>query len=178
MTTRTTRKRWSTKKKAQVLTVGTMVFLIALIILIPRAFAYGDPAHCYGYSDCYSIGQTRGQTNGYNDYWSYGTYNPYCPSDESHSKAYCNGYYQGYYGEWKYLAWHGTRFADKVHQLQNIGQSSNVRINGDNNRITVNQGASNNAANGAGGGSSSNSSGNGFQPQCKALCSVIKIGGR
>jgi hypothetical protein len=37
--TRATRKKWSTKKKAQYLTVGTMVFLILVIILLPHAFA-------------------------------------------------------------------------------------------------------------------------------------------
>jgi hypothetical protein len=45
------RTRWSTKKKAQVITVGTMVFLIVVIILLPHAFAYEEEAHCYGYSD-------------------------------------------------------------------------------------------------------------------------------
>src|SRR6266487_5785473 len=68
--TRAARKRCSAKKKAQVLTVCTMIFLVVVILLLPHAFAYEDPTHCYGYSDCYSIGQSRGQTNAYNDYWS------------------------------------------------------------------------------------------------------------
>jgi hypothetical protein len=184
MTTRTTRKKWSAKKKAQVLILGTMIFLVVVILLLPHAFAYEDPKHCYGYSDCYSIGETRGQSNAYSDYWSYRSYNPNCPTDESHSKAYCNGYSQGYYVQWKYLAWNGPRYADKVHQLkqqsdQSIGQSSDVSIKGNNNRVTVNQGASNNNANNADGGGGSDSGNNNgrLQPSCKIICSIIKIVG-
>jgi len=47
--TRATRKRWSVKKKAQILTVGTMIFLVVVILLLPHAFAYEDPGHFYGY---------------------------------------------------------------------------------------------------------------------------------
>jgi len=41
--TRSTIERWSAKKKAQVLTVGTMIFLVVMILLLPHAFAYRDP---------------------------------------------------------------------------------------------------------------------------------------
>jgi hypothetical protein len=39
MTIRATRKTWSAKKKAKVLTVGSMIFLTVVIILLPHAFA-------------------------------------------------------------------------------------------------------------------------------------------
>jgi hypothetical protein len=86
----TTRTRWSTKKKAKVLTVGTMVFLIAVMILLPHAFAYEDPAHCDGYSDCCSVGQTIGPNNADSDYWNHGKSDNSCPIDQPYSDAYCN----------------------------------------------------------------------------------------
>ena len=39
MTIRATRKTWSAKNKAKVLTVGLMIFLTVVIILLPHAFA-------------------------------------------------------------------------------------------------------------------------------------------
>jgi hypothetical protein len=107
---RASRQRWSNKKKAQVLTVMTMVFLMVVIILLPHAFAYEDPAHCYSYGQCYYIGETRGQHNAYSDYWSYQAYNSACPRDQSHSNAYCNGYEIGYNHYWNYLAQDTPRY--------------------------------------------------------------------
>jgi hypothetical protein len=169
------RTRWSAKKKAQVLTLMTMVFLIVLIILLPHAFAHTDK---------YQIGYSQGQTKATQDYNlndnGHSDYMPFCPTYDTwteangqHSSNFCAGFIDGYNAQWtslapNFMAWHNARVA------QSTSQDSNVNIKGDNNRVVVNQQASNNIGNSRGG---SSDSGHGFQPECTILCSIIKIRG-
>jgi hypothetical protein len=122
------RQRWSNKKKAQVLTVGTMVFLMTLIVLLPRAMAYDDPKHCYGYADCYSIGYSRGSTNAYSDYWNNIAYNSGCPY--GHSYAYCNGYGVGYSHEWmiQYHVHHGSSSSGNGYQPRCVSFCGIIKV--------------------------------------------------
>jgi hypothetical protein len=170
------RERWSTKMKAQVLTVMTMVFLIVVIILAPHAFAHTDK---------YYIGYSQGQAKANDDYSlvynGHNYYRPFCPSVDAwteangpHSSNFCAGLIDGYNAQWTSLAPNFMQQHWNRVNNQQIGQNSNRRIDGNGNRVVVNQGASNSA--GSEGSSSSGSNGHGFQPQCRILCSVIKVG--
>jgi hypothetical protein len=104
---RASRQRWSTKKKAQVLTVMTMVFLIVVIMLLPHAFAHTDE---------YYIGYSQGKTQAITDYYAYANdYRPFCPVYDAwtaahglHSSNFCAGFIDGYNAQWNAIA-HTTR---------------------------------------------------------------------
>jgi hypothetical protein len=183
---RTKMKLRLNKNKGMVVIMTATLALIAGVATTPAAFAYGnDPAHCY--NSCYKIGYRDGSDAGYNDYWGYNTYSPHCPTDESHSKAWCSGYESGYSYTWGYLAWHGPRFAKQVEEIrakQQIEQSSNVNIKGSNNRVVITQQANNGAQQpisrypvygGGIDGKSSSSSGSQSNPRCLILCANVRI---
>jgi len=124
----------------------------------PQAFA--DPKHCYSYGECYNIGYSHGYADGQNGYR---------PVDacDNHSHAYCDGYNQGY----------RDAASNDANSGVQQGQYSQVNIHGNNNDVRVSQGENVQSGNvdGGGGGSSGHHSSS-FQPVCKFLCSVIKIG--
>ena len=95
-----------------------------LIVIAPshQVFAYRDPKHCNGDS-CYAIGYN----DGYND-----AQNGLSPAYAcvGHSKIWCAGYNDGF------RAGNGGK---NIFYVQRSDQSANVNVDGDNNKINVNQ---------------------------------------
>jgi hypothetical protein len=98
--------RWSAKKKAQVLTVGTIIFLMVVLILLSHALAHTDK-----YYIVYSQGQTKANDDYGTLYYGYRDYKPFCPTNDAwtqangpHSSYFCAGFIDGYNAQWTTLA--------------------------------------------------------------------------
>ena len=118
-----------------------------------------DSKHCDhdGWPACYDLGHYKGAVDASFDYNNNRGSDSSCPS--GHSDNFCAGYSDGY-SNW----WHQVDQNTGIQQ----GQSSNVNIKGNDNRVTVNQGQSV-----QGGSDTSGGSGNGDLPTCHILCASI-----
>jgi hypothetical protein len=152
-----------------------MLPLICLLLLSAIA-ATSTSIQAFAHTEKYWIGYPQGQAQARTDYFAYAQdYRPFCPVYDSwtaangpHSSNFCAGFIDGYNAQWNALAsQHNTRVQ------QSTSQDSNIRVNGDNNRVTVNQQVNNNVG-GQNGGSGSRGHGS-YQPNCSFLCSIIKV---
>jgi hypothetical protein len=105
-TLKAARTRWSAKKKAQVLTVGTIIFLMLVIILLPHALAYTDK-----YYIDYSQGQTKANDKYSTLCYGYRDYKLFCPTNDAwtqangpHGSNFCAGFIDRYNAQWTTLA--------------------------------------------------------------------------
>jgi hypothetical protein len=131
------------------------IFPVLILIMSSHQIALGDPKHCNGYS-CYTIGYNDGYTDAQNR-------NSPAYACVGHTKIWCAGYNNGF------RAGNG---GSNIFYGQSNDQSANVNINGDNNKINVNQQSSNKV------GDKEFASGHKFVlPNCEILCfnSNIKI---
>jgi len=101
--------------------VGALVF--APILSSHSAFAYNDPKHCQGYNACFSIGYN----DGYSDAQK-GVSPAYACI--GHSQRWCSGYNQGF------RAGNG---GSNIYYGPNTGQTANLDVRGDNNKISIDQ---------------------------------------
>jgi hypothetical protein len=156
----------------------TILLPLSLLVLL-GATATGTSIQAFAHTDKYYIGYSQGQDKGTSDYYlndnGHNDYRPFCPTSDAwteqngpHSSNFCAGFIDGYKAAWTSLA------PDVMQRIQQrTSQDSTVKINRDNNRVTVNQQVNNNV-----GGQNSNGSegnGNGYQPRCAILCSIIKV---
>jgi hypothetical protein len=139
--------------------------LITLSVIIPLLFlvvpkAYADSKYCDrdGWPACYDLGYHKGSVDASSDYNNNRGYDSSCPS--GHSENFCVGYSVGY-NNW----WHQVYQNTAIQQ----GESSNINIKGNDNRVTVNQGQSVQGGSDINGGS-----GSGDLPTCHILCALIK----
>jgi hypothetical protein len=98
--------------------MGAIYAMLILISLYHSAVAYSDPKHSQGYDACYWIGYR----DGYND--AQNKVSPY--ECVGHSENWCSGYNDGFR-------------AGKGGSNIFYGQSANINIHGDNNKININQ---------------------------------------
>jgi hypothetical protein len=105
------------------------------------------PTQAFAHTDKYYIGYSQGQTQARTDYYAYANdYRPFCPvydawtaAHGSHSSNFCAGFVDGYNAQWNTLS-----SSHNARVQQSTSQDSNVRINGDGNRVTVSQQVNNN----------------------------------
>ncbi len=146
-----------------------------------QAFAHTDKYyigyHVWKYNS-YSQGQDKGTSDYYLNDNGHNDYRPFCPTSDAwteqngpHSSNFCAGFIDGYKAAWTSLA------PDVMQRIQQrTSQDSTVKINGDNNRVTVNQQVNNNVGGqNSEGSEGSEGSSNGYQPRCAILCSIIKV---
>jgi hypothetical protein len=120
------------KNKNIAIALGSVLALIAAVGTTSPVFALSD-------SERHLVGFRDGAHQALADY-GVTSPNPSCPTRDDgsdHTPSYCDGYTSGYRTQWIAI-W-------KYHhpQQQSIDQHSNIRINGDNNRVVVNQQVSN-----------------------------------
>lgn len=134
--------------------MNKLIILSALITFLVSIThqAFADPQHCYSYGDCYSIGYGHGYADGQNGYSS-------VDACHNHSQAYCEGYHQGYRNAVNSNANNGFQ----------QGESSQVNIHGNNNKVNINQ--AQNARSGSDG--DKGNSYHGANPRCLLICATI-----
>jgi hypothetical protein len=162
------------KNKNIAIAISSVLALIAAVGTTSPVFAHTDK-----YYKGYSQGQAKASEDYNNAYNGRVYYKPFCPTDDAwtqangpHSSNFCAGFIDGYNAQWTSLApVFMQRHWERVNQQTE--QSSNVNIKGNNNRVVVNQQASNNVgSNGYGYGHSSSS---GINPRCTILCANIQV---
>jgi hypothetical protein len=132
--------------------MGIVISISTLIAPSNLAFAYNDPKHCLGYNTCFEIEYQDGYRDAQN-----GASPAY--ACVGHSKGWCDGYNKGF------RAGNG---GSNIHFGPNTGQSANVDVRGDNNKISINQQMTNNQV-GDNGFSSSHKT-TSVLPKCVVLC--------
>jgi hypothetical protein len=154
------------KGKWNKMRIGIIAGIIPLLGLIGfgaphSAFAFG----CHATSDkCYNDGWNAGVNDAMLNWDNNQGYDPLCPS--GHSDIYCSGYTNGYNHWWNSAQNLNTKTS------QGTEQEAGVNIKGNNNKVTINQGSSEQVGNNGG---SSGSSGHGQNPRCIILCSAIRV---
>src|SRR5690348_9496689 len=98
------------------------IFPILMIIAPSIQMVFGDPIHCHGYG-CYSIGYTDAKNGNSPAYACVG-----------HTEVWCAGYNNGF------CAGNG---GSNIFYGQRSDQNANVNVDGDNNKISINQEISN-----------------------------------
>lgn len=153
----------------------TTLLPLSCLVLLSAIAATGTSIQAFAHTDKYYIGYSQGQTQARTDYHAYANdYRPFCPvydkwtnANGPHSSNFCAGFIDGYNTQWNALVVYHNQGIQ-----QRTSQDSNVRINGDNSRVTVNQQVNNNLGgqNGYGSGSNGHS---GILPRCFILCSNL-----
>jgi hypothetical protein len=154
------------KNKNIVIGLSGVLALIAAVETTTPVFAH---------TQHYYVGFADGSHTAFRDY-GYG-YNPSCPTNDDgsdHTANYCAGYTDGYRAQWHAI------YVYHHPQTQSIEQSSNVNIRGNNNRVVVNQQASNNVGERQQGGQSYPypfypDRQHSINPRCAILCANIQI---
>jgi hypothetical protein len=150
------------------LKIGLIVGILAVFVL-----AAVDSTHTVFASECHAS-----YNKCYNDGWNAGVndamyawdnnqgYDPSCPS--GHSDIYCSGYSSGYNHWW-------SSAQNNNENNQQTEQNANVKINGNNNKVTINQQSSNQVGSNDIGSDGSYHHSGAVNPDCRLLCLGVNI---
>ena len=164
----------------------SILLSLSCLVLLCTLTATATTVPVFAHSEYYNTGYSQGQARATADYYyidnGHNEYKPFCPTNEAwsqangpHSSNFCAGFIDGYNAQRTALAphfmiWHNVRVR------QSTSQDSSVNIKSDNNRVTVDQQVNNNIddqnSDGSSGSGREHSS---YQPNCKILCSIIRV---